>query len=528
VTSTARRVGRYELIRVIGRGGMAVVHLARQVGLEREVALKELLVLDVSDPKHARRFLQEARLASALSHPNIVTVHDYFEDAGTPYIAMEYLPRGSLRPYVGRLAPAQIGGVLAGVLGGLTHAERRGVLHRDVKPENVMVSMEGSVKLADFGIAKATRAAVTATHLTTAGTTLGTPRYMAPERAMGQEVGPWSDVYSVGVMAFELLVGHSPFAETEEPLAVLMRQINDPIPPVRSLVAGVDPALSDWVEGLLVKDPAGRTRSAASAWSELEEVLLDWLGPRWSREAALPARPGDLVASRSPRPAAARTRTRTTMPRVVPDVEPAAATVAPLTHRLRPAPARERERDRRPRPARRRLAVTAAAAGVLLAFVAAAASHRGAPSPATRHGTSAGYAETLNATLGPARTHARTLASATTAPARAAAQRRLASDYDHAAQALTALQLSGSARRANDRVVAALEQTSLAYRTAAGAGGGDTQIQAGQDALTRALARASGGSSARASHASSSRDDSGVGDSRSDDPSDDAPDVGEP
>ncbi|MDA0159902.1 protein kinase [Solirubrobacter ginsenosidimutans] len=295
------RVGRYEIRREIGRGGMATVYLAYQPDLDREVALKALRVGEAGD---ARRFLREARLASSLVHPSIVTVHDYFEDAGTPYIAMEYLPRGALRAHVGRLTLAQIGGVLESVLGGLAFAAERGVVHRDLKPENIMVSDLGRAKVADFGIAKATSSATA--NLTTAGVTLGTPRYMAPERALGQDVGPSSDLYSVGVIAFELLVGRTPFDETVEPVAVLMRQINDPVPPVISLVPDVGSELSGWVARLVEKTPAERTASAVVAWDELEAILLDQLGPRWSRAATLPARPAGqtspmlLVTGRTP------------------------------------------------------------------------------------------------------------------------------------------------------------------------------------------------------------------------------------
>jgi serine/threonine protein kinase len=185
VKPVARRVGRYRILRVIGRGAMATVYLARQTDLVRDVALKELALFENAGPDVARRFLHEARLAGSFSHPNIVTVHDYLEHDGAPYIAMEYLPRGSLRPYVGRMSLAQVGGVLEGLLGGLAHAEERGVVHRDLKPENIMVTSQGSVKIADFGIAKATSATQTGANLTTTGTTLGTPRYMSPERAMG-------------------------------------------------------------------------------------------------------------------------------------------------------------------------------------------------------------------------------------------------------------------------------------------------------------------------------------------------------
>jgi Protein kinase domain len=357
---------------------MATVYLARQIDLDRDVAVKELSVFDPSQPGQARRFLREARLAGSLSHPNIVTVHDFFEEDGTPYIAMEYVARGSLRPYVGRLSLAQVGGVLQGLLGGLAHAEEHGVVHRDIKPENIMVTAQGTVKIADFGIAKATSAAAPPANLTTTGTTLGTPRYMAPERAMGQEVGPWSDLYSVGVMVFELLVGRTPFHDTQAPMAVLMRQINDPVPPVSSLIPDVDPALSDWVQRLLVKDPADRTRSPVTAWSELDEILAHHLGARWLRGAPLPARPGD------PPPAARRTATAAT---AVPDDDGAGATtVAPRTHHFEPRPA---PNAARPGGGRARGAVRLAlVVGALLVGIAAAAAYGGRsgdahPSPVT-------------------------------------------------------------------------------------------------------------------------------------------------
>src|SRR5881275_1081461 len=150
-----KTVGRYEILREVGRGGMAMVYLARQTDLDRFVALKELGAFHASDASFAQRFLRESRVAGSLSHPSIVTVFDYFEHEGTPYIAMEYLPRGSLRPWVNRLTQAQIAGVLESILAGLAHAHRRGVIHRDLKPENLLLTGEGSIKIADFGIAKA-------------------------------------------------------------------------------------------------------------------------------------------------------------------------------------------------------------------------------------------------------------------------------------------------------------------------------------------------------------------------------------
>ena len=281
----ARKVGRYEIFDELGRGGMATVYLARQTDLDRLVALKELSAFRKSDPTFARRFLRESRLAGSLSHPNVVTVHDYFESDGTPYIAMEYVDGGSLRPHLGHLALTQVVGVLEGILSGLDHAERRNIVHRDLKPENVMLTSDGRVKIADFGIAKATRSAQRTSVLTGAGMTVGTPNYMAPEQAMGQEIGPWTDLYSVGVMAFELFVGHVPFHDTDEPMAVLMRQVSDPIPPARSVNPQVDPEISGWIERLLEKEPAERTQSAGEAGDELEEIVIALVGPRWRRSA---------------------------------------------------------------------------------------------------------------------------------------------------------------------------------------------------------------------------------------------------
>ena len=299
MTSVIKTVGRYEILQEVGRGGMAIVYLARQTDLDRFVALKELAAFHAADHSIALRFLRESRVAGSLSHPNIVTVHDYFEHDGTPYIAMEYVERGSLRPYVGVLSLAQISGVLEGLLAGLAHAEQHGIVHRDLKPENLMVTSDGRVKIADFGIAKATTKLQTGAFLTATGTTVGTPTYMAPEQAMAQELGPWTDLYSVGCMAFELFTGRVPFHDSEAPMAILLRHVNEPIPPVKSIDPEVDERLSEWVEHLLVKDPKQRTRSAADAWDDLEEVVIALLGPRWRREARLPA---DTASLDTPKP----------------------------------------------------------------------------------------------------------------------------------------------------------------------------------------------------------------------------------
>jgi serine/threonine protein kinase len=208
------RVGRFEILSEIGRGGMARVHLARQLDLDRFVALKELGSLQREDAEMVGRFLRESRVAGALNHPSIVTVFDYFEDDGVQYIAMEYVPRGSLRPSVGRLEPAQIGGVLENMLAGLAHAHSAGVVHRDLKPENLMITADGRIKIADFGIAKALAEEGTSAFRTATGVAIGTPAYMAPEqRAAGRpgvRVGPPADVYALAVTLHEAAGGQLP------------------------------------------------------------------------------------------------------------------------------------------------------------------------------------------------------------------------------------------------------------------------------------------------------------------------------
>ena len=283
---TPQIVGRYEILREIGRGGMAVVYVARQPDLDRQVALKELSRFHAGSAEYAHRFLRESRMAGSLNHPNIVTVYEYFEHATMPYIAMEYVPRGSLRPYMKRLTLAQIAGVLEGMLAGLAHAEAAGIVHRDLKPENIMVTGDGRVKITDFGIARATQRAGTQ-YMTATGMTVGTPTYMAPEQAMAGDIGPWSDLYSVGVLMYELVVGHVPFHDTDAPMVILMRHVNERIPSAVEVRPDVDPRLSEWIDKLLVKDPQQRTRHAVDAWESLEDIIVGLLGPLWRRDARL-------------------------------------------------------------------------------------------------------------------------------------------------------------------------------------------------------------------------------------------------
>ncbi len=277
---STQRVGSYEIVRMLARGGMAVVYLVRQPALDREVVLKRL-DLERDDPTLAQRFVREAQLAAALDHPNIVTLFDFFEYDGVPYIAMEYVNGGSLRSLVGTLDLPQVLGVLEGALAGLAHAERRGIAHRDLKPENLLVTRRGNVKIADFGIARAYNAL--SQRLTVTGKAMGTPVYMAPEQAMDEPIGPQTDLYALGVIVYELLAGRPPF-ESDSPMGVLYCHVHKPPPP---LPASFPPDVRHWVGWLLEKAPADRPPSADAAWQALEEIAVSELGPYWRRAATI-------------------------------------------------------------------------------------------------------------------------------------------------------------------------------------------------------------------------------------------------
>ncbi len=274
----------YDVIRELGRGGMAVVHLARQRDLGRLVALKELGGLNVGDPAFAERFLRESRVAGSLNHQNIVTVYEYFEDGGVPFIAMELVEGGSLRPLIGELSLPTIGRVLEDLLAAVGYAGRNQIVHRDLKPENALITADGHVKVADFGIAKA--AASGQQGLTSEGMTVGTPEYMSPEQAMARDVSPASDLYSVGCLTYEMLTGRLPFTDGSQ-VALLLHQVNDPVPDVREIDPLIPESVAQWVARMTAKDPEDRPADAAEAWETFEEAILEFVGPLWRRDATI-------------------------------------------------------------------------------------------------------------------------------------------------------------------------------------------------------------------------------------------------
>ncbi len=274
----------YDVIRELGRGGMAVVHLARQRDLQRLVALKELGGFNARDPAFAERFLRESRLAGSLNHPNIVTVYEYFEDGGTPYIAMELIEGGSLRPLIGELSLPKVARVLEDLLAAVAYAGRAGIVHRDLKHENALITKEGRLKVADFGIAKI--AASGQAGLTSEGMTVGTPEYMSPEQALARDVGPASDLYSVGCMTYEMLTGRLPF-QSESQAALLVAHVNESVPDVREVDPLIPEAVALWVARMTEKDPDDRFPDAGAAWEAFEEAVLEHIGPLWRRDATI-------------------------------------------------------------------------------------------------------------------------------------------------------------------------------------------------------------------------------------------------
>ena len=262
--------GRYELHRPLGRGGMADVYLARDQLLDRPVAMKVLFPEFATDPAFVERFRREATAAANLNHPNIVGVYDWGEADGTYFIVMEYVDGRTLSDILraeGPLHPDRVADVGADVAAALGFAHRNGVVHRDVKPGNVLVTAAGQVKVADFGIARAITANADE-NLTQAGTVMGTATYFSPEQARGDAVDPRSDIYSLGCVLYELLVARPPFSG-DTPVAIAYKHVQEsPVPP-RQINAELPTAIEAIVLKCLAKNPANRYPSAEDLRSDL-------------------------------------------------------------------------------------------------------------------------------------------------------------------------------------------------------------------------------------------------------------------
>ena len=258
---------RYRVTERIGTGGMADVYKAVDETLGRTVAVKVMHARYADDPDFVQRFRHEASAAANLSHPAIVNIYDYGVERGTYYIVMELVRGTDLKAVVrqrGALDPIKVAEYGAQVCSALSVAHGYGIIHRDIKPQNIVLMPDGGIKVMDFGIARAVDSDATQT-----GSVLGTAQYVSPEQAQGQKLGPESDLYSLGVVLYELSTGRLPF-DGETPVSVALRHVNDIAPPPRSVNPNIPPALEAIILKAMQKDPTTRYRSA----EEMREDLL--------------------------------------------------------------------------------------------------------------------------------------------------------------------------------------------------------------------------------------------------------------
>jgi predicted Ser/Thr protein kinase len=283
--------GRYRVLHRLGAGGMADVYLAQDEQLDRQVALKLLHRRFAEDPGFVERFRREAQAAASLQHPNVVSVFDRGSFAGTYYIAMEYLEGRTLKRLIREEAPIETGRAIdltVQILKAARFAHRRGVIHRDLKPHNVIVDDNDHVKVTDFGIARAG-----ASDMTETGSIMGTAQYLSPEQAQGLAVSAPSDLYAVGIVLYEMLTGRLPF-DGESPVSIALKHVSEaPVPPSQ-----INPEIPSGLEQVVLwslnKDPADRPADADQLIMALEQV----------REA-LAAPPGEVTASMRAIPAGA-------------------------------------------------------------------------------------------------------------------------------------------------------------------------------------------------------------------------------
>src|ERR671926_1573909 len=261
--------GRYRILRKLGTGGMGNVYLAEDQELGRRLAIKILNERHAADEQFVERFRREAKNAAGLSHPNIVSIYDRGEAEGTYYISMEYLDGRSLKELILARGPAPVSVAIdyaRQILAALRFAHRNGIVHRDIKPHNVLVDSEGRVKVTDFGIARAG-----ASQMTEAGSIVGTAQYLSPEQAQGAPVDGTSDLYSVGVVLYELLTGTVPFAG-ETPVELAMKHLSTTPEPPSAKRAEIPRDLDMIVLRALGKDPAERYQSAEEMDADLARV----------------------------------------------------------------------------------------------------------------------------------------------------------------------------------------------------------------------------------------------------------------
>src|SRR5271154_3806795 len=263
---------RYELEGVVGRGGMAEVYRARDLRLDRVVAIKTLRADLARDQTFQARFRREAQSAASLNNPSIVAVYDTGEDMSIPFIVMEYVDGKTVRELLNeghRLLPERTLEIVSGVLRALEYSHQAGIVHRDIKPGNVMVTRNGDIKVMDFGIARAMSDAQAT--MTQTAQVIGTAQYLSPEQARGERVDTRSDLYSTGCLMYELLVGRPPFTG-DSPVAIAYQHVREnPIPPSR-----LDPELPPWADAIVLKamakSPNDRHQTAAEMNADIQRA----------------------------------------------------------------------------------------------------------------------------------------------------------------------------------------------------------------------------------------------------------------
>jgi len=299
--SGERYIGKYRVRGELGRGGMGAVYLAEQPGLGREVAIKALL--QSADPVALKRFLQEAQVMARTSHPNLVQVHDMELQGNVNYLVMEFIRGRSLRQWMSEKAipPPQAFAVMDGVLQALDYAHRHAIVHRDMKPENVLISDEGMVKVADFGIARLMDDTGVGGTATKTGTTVGTPQYMSPEQVASSKVDGRSDLYSAGIVFYELVAGQPPFtaSEADGPFTLMAKHVQAPPRPPSVFQPGLNPELEQVIMKALAKRPEDRFQTGAE-FDEAMSRVADLMCPGWRRSLAPGADLSRMVPTATP------------------------------------------------------------------------------------------------------------------------------------------------------------------------------------------------------------------------------------
>ncbi len=274
MSDSPERIGPYEIRGRIGAGGMGVVYLGWDPRLGRPVAVKTLRPERVQDINARDRFLEEARAVAAISHPNVTQIHDIGEQDGSIWFAMEYLEGIALDRMLaeqGPLTAERAVDLVRQAACGLEAAAERGIIHRDIKPGNLVLSADGKLKVTDFGLAKRTAGD---TAVTSSTVFIGTPDYIAPERAAGEPVDLRSDIYSLGATLYELVTGQPPFSGPN-PVAVISKHLRDPVPPPREIRSGLSYPLNLLILRMLSKDPAARPQNYAELVRQLDRLPVE-------------------------------------------------------------------------------------------------------------------------------------------------------------------------------------------------------------------------------------------------------------